>query len=883
MLLPLLFAIAPQTVDLGASLADHDSPRSALFTPDGRGLIVRHGESVSGSLTYLDLVLGRVTAESPRFADAEDFCLTPDGARALYVEESGRVQVLAVPTLQVLAQGTSPGTSPHWRIRMDPTGARAVLRAMSVSGRFSVVSTVTGAIERTFQGNLSLFPFGASAGMGIAPGGTVLFVADQHEFVQYDLLQGIELARTPYSAPGRATCAAFSNDGLHCAVHLYDSTDPLFPNRIERFSLASGGSLGVVTSSTTVPLGPSGSTLPAADETGSTLLLATAEGIAHIDLTSGATQILSGASQGALSADGTRILMAQGAAYAAVDASTGVTLARFATVGGTLPGACWSAPSGYQFAALNPSVDRIEVYDLSGPTPTRRLDVNSGFDAEGDGPWALAFDGTGRTVLAAGRDSDELCIIDVDGAPTVVGRVALDRQPVDVALRADGRALTVHGRGRSLSVVDVASRTELARFPLPDHALAVTAEPTGSAAWVLLQGANLRALVRIDTQTGTISRSVRLPGVATALDGGFLERPAVAYDFARSAAFVALPASGELLRVDLITGDILHAPPVPVTGLGLQQAAGLALRAESAVLVHQAGRGHARAFDVSTGAFVALWEWTCAPSVALDSARAHPFFVDRGSAVVIPFVSTLGPATCPVGVVLDAATGAPLDSLLGASRYGLDLGGEAWLELDQTVFAGLRRVRVSAGSARELGILPLPLQGGSPLVHPTTRIAVTVLGPEGSRDLLHRIDAIDEARFCSPTATNSIGLRATLEIEGSDAAGGTLAAVVAGLRPGSMAGYLLVGDTAVPPLPLPVGPGTLCLGGTLGRFAGQAQTADSSGRHHYAVDTANLPTALGPTAVLPGSTWTFQAWYRDTNPAGGPASHTSDAVRVHFR
>ena len=47
------------------------------------------------------------------------------------------------------------------------------------------------------------------------------------------------------------------------------------------------------------------------------------------------------------------------------------------------------------------------------------------------------------------------------------------------------------------------------------------------------------------------------------------------------------------------------------------------------------------------------------------------------------------------------------------------------------------------------------------------------------------------------------------------------------------------------------------------------------------LDLLNTPTPAGPVAILPGETWYFTAWFRDSNP--GPTSNFTDAVSILFQ
>ena len=75
--------------------------------------------------------------------------------------------------------------------------------------------------------------------------------------------------------------------------------------------------------------------------------------------------------------------------------------------------------------------------------------------------------------------------------------------------------------------------------------------------------------------------------------------------------------------------------------------------------------------------------------------------------------------------------------------------------------------------------------------------------------------------------------------------------------------------------------GTLCVGGSVGRFFQQIQNSGSTGAISINVDLANLPQPNGAVSVAPGETWNFQAWYRDANPTS--TSNLSDAVSITFQ
>ncbi len=77
--------------------------------------------------------------------------------------------------------------------------------------------------------------------------------------------------------------------------------------------------------------------------------------------------------------------------------------------------------------------------------------------------------------------------------------------------------------------------------------------------------------------------------------------------------------------------------------------------------------------------------------------------------------------------------------------------------------------------------------------------------------------------------------------------------------------------------------GTLCVAGAVGLYVGPGQIVSSGtiGAVSLPIDLAAMPTPTGLVAATTFSTWYFQLWYRDTNPA--PTSNFTDAVSVTFQ
>ena len=77
--------------------------------------------------------------------------------------------------------------------------------------------------------------------------------------------------------------------------------------------------------------------------------------------------------------------------------------------------------------------------------------------------------------------------------------------------------------------------------------------------------------------------------------------------------------------------------------------------------------------------------------------------------------------------------------------------------------------------------------------------------------------------------------------------------------------------------------GNLCLGGAIGRFvgAGQIQFTGPMGIAELGVPLDALPTPLGLVQAVPGDSWFFQTWFRESV-TGIPTSNFTDAVRIQF-
>jgi formylglycine-generating enzyme required for sulfatase activity len=76
--------------------------------------------------------------------------------------------------------------------------------------------------------------------------------------------------------------------------------------------------------------------------------------------------------------------------------------------------------------------------------------------------------------------------------------------------------------------------------------------------------------------------------------------------------------------------------------------------------------------------------------------------------------------------------------------------------------------------------------------------------------------------------------------------------------------------------------GNLCLGNPIGRrVGGVIPNSGATGVVNVTADLTAMPQPTGTVGVLPGETWRFQCWYRDSV-LGFPTSNFSDGLRVLF-
>lgn len=137
--------------------------------------------------------------------------------------------------------------------------------------------------------------------------------------------------------------------------------------------------------------------------------------------------------------------------------------------------------------------------------------------------------------------------------------------------------------------------------------------------------------------------------------------------------------------------------------------------------------------------------------------------------------------------------------------------------------------------------------------------------------------------YCSPAVVNSTGAPGMFELTGSAVIANNNLSLVASSLPMHSATLFLTSRTQGLVMNPGGSMGTLCLGGSIGRYTGpgQVQNSGAAGRSTLLVDLTNHPTPTGLVQVQPGDTWNFQAWYRDA--VGGVAtSNFTSAAEITF-
>lgn len=161
----------------------------------------------------------------------------------------------------------------------------------------------------------------------------------------------------------------------------------------------------------------------------------------------------------------------------------------------------------------------------------------------------------------------------------------------------------------------------------------------------------------------------------------------------------------------------------------------------------------------------------------------------------------------------------------------------------------------------------------------STRNGTYVLGGESSAagfgTLGYRYQPVEADFVCSPAVPNATGLPASIHANGSQAvAQNELRLTASGMPQGSL-GFFIVGTQSGFTQPA-ISAGPICVGGMIGRYSAPSQIFEGP-VGMLTLDLGAVPTTPA-TAVAPGDTLTFQAWFRDPV----QTSNLTDAISITF-
>ncbi|MEZ5975865.1 MAG: FG-GAP-like repeat-containing protein [Planctomycetota bacterium] len=240
---------------------------------------------------------------------------------------------------------------------------------------------------------------------------------------------------------------------------------------------------------------------------------------------------------------------------------------------------------------------------------------------------------------------------------------------------------------------------------------------------------------------------------------------------------------------------------------------------------------------------------------------------------------------------------------VGVARYStkaVDLNGDGLKDVFLNYIPAVNALPVAMYMENLGGGLFAPLTAISPFNVIAAPMARTLADMDGDGDL-DLITAWDTASgpdflriFWNPgefgtnlvctSQANSTGAVAALSVTGSEHVQvGNTHLVCEQLPPATFTMFLAATGEIAGVMPAGSS-GTLCLGGSIGRYnaAGQLQVSDAAGRAVLPVDLTQVPQPTGPMTVTAGQTLYFQAWFRDIV-GGQQTSNFSSAQSVMFQ
>lgn len=249
---------------------------------------------------------------------------------------------------------------------------------------------------------------------------------------------------------------------------------------------------------------------------------------------------------------------------------------------------------------------------------------------------------------------------------------------------------------------------------------------------------------------------------------------------------------------------------------------------------------------------------------------AAPVALDSGSSASILFQISNGGGAFDVTFGFQSG-GSTTSTLSGGDWFGGVFPGTAAVDsgtADANLNLTVGTVDLS-GSAGEV----LTSVSFSNSLNPITAIAI----------LAANVDTAGlGVNYCS-TNPNSVGLLGAISASGSNVPANNNVTISASqLAPNQFGIFVTSMNQAFVPFGGGTTNGNICIGGAIGRFnrSGEILSTGMSGSFSLALDLTDIPQGNGSVSVMPGETWNFQAWYRDT---GGFESNFTDGLSIDFQ
>lgn len=102
-----------------------------------------------------------------------------------------------------------------------------------------------------------------------------------------------------------------------------------------------------------------------------------------------------------------------------------------------------------------------------------------------------------------------------------------------------------------------------------------------------------------------------------------------------------------------------------------------------------------------------------------------------------------------------------------------------------------------------------------------------------------------------------------------------------GSLPNNVFGYFITSQTQAFVTNPAGSSGNLCVGGQIGRYAGNILTSGTTGSVSLSIDLTSMPAPTSSYSVMPGDTVNFQFWHRDSSP-NGATSNFSQGLEIQF-